>query len=182
MKKEIQDTITTIYGKHNYKLFQEKCQEGLCIDQGFFDILQSAGTFLEMEGTMPRPGKEWYVNFKTVSISQFSITYRVNIKISKLIPIFIVEYDYSITNRGSSHIAGDLFDFSGTPYCKNQLHFYERIRDYLQDRGYTELSFEEASEQTCDPGWFHNTMDTQYPLSVGSLLTGCGYDWDEDQR
>jgi hypothetical protein len=180
MRKDVQDTIDAIYGKKNYQLFQEKCREEVNIDQGFFDILQLYGTYVEMGENMVGPGREWYVDFEMVSIDQFSITYSSSIKISRLIPVFIVWHNFSIDNIARNRIQTDLHGFSGTPYCKRQLHFHEKIRNYLQCQGYTELSFEESREQTCDIGWFNNTLDTPEPLYVEALLITNWYDWDRD--
>ncbi|MCH4166469.1 MAG: hypothetical protein LKF40_02295 [Megasphaera sp.] len=182
MKKIIWNVIERIFVQENYDLYKRFCEKQLSVESEIDQIAESMGTHTVSSGVKTAPGKEWYVHFEEMTRDDFCIKYRIVLYVSKLVPIFSIEYDFEIVNKDPDRVGITLDGYDGMAICKKQEMFHQRVRKYLKKQGYEEISQKELWEEIVGIGWFNNLLVDPNPRSVRGLLIFGTYEWEMSER
>ncbi len=149
MKERVEEAITKVYLKKEYDFYKKRCKEALNILDEFCKLLETSFRYIEIGSRTTNPVHEWYVYFESVTEGDFSVKYNTIIKVSKIVPVFYVQHEFEVENKDENRMGPSLDGYSGEAYCKSQFEFHEKIRHYLNAKGFEELSYAEMKEVIC---------------------------------
>lgn len=149
MKELVQQAIERIYLKKDYDYFRLKCLEPIGLPDDFYELLNSGEKYDEISGDATAPSLMWYIYFKDVIKGEFKVAYTTMLEISKIVPAFHIQHQFTVDNEDPNRISPDLDGFSGEAYSKSQFEFNEKINKCLKNKGYFDLSYAEMNEVVC---------------------------------
>lgn len=133
----------------DYEYFKERCITELNIEE-YYQILHQMPKVVEFNPSNNDPSNEWYVHFRKVVRGEFEVSYKTNIKISKIASLFYIQHEFEVANKDEGRMSPVLDGFSNEPYCKMQFDFHENVVKCLENAGYSGLSYAEINEVICN--------------------------------
>lgn len=146
----VDDIITRIYRKKDYKFFADKCKEELWLPEELNNYIKEQGHKLIGIFDNQSPSRMWYCCFNDFIQGEFKASYRTMVQVSKIVPLFYVQHEFEVENKDYNKINPVLDGFDSQPYTKEQALLYDEIASLFNKYGYKELSFDEMSEVVRD--------------------------------
>lgn len=96
------------------------------------------------------PSREWYFKFSDHLFQECKIHSYMKLKVSKLLPVFYLEYHIQADFNDATIITRTLSDSSNDPYTMDQLKLGTDVTNELENMGYTGLTYAEANYVLCN--------------------------------
>ncbi len=136
----VAEAIDRFYTKKDYATFCTCCARPLSLPEELQQYFKLHG--LKISGDVDDdfyPSLEWYIHLNGYKKGEFEITYRTIFKISKVAPLFYVQHEFSVRNKGNNIMSPELDGFNDQPYTKDQAALHNEISTAMSKRGYLEL-------------------------------------------
>ena len=174
MELDLNNEIKNIYRPNDFVIYKNICEKKLPLNEDFFDILKSTPCFKEITPDKLKPGRQWQVKFNEVTEGNFTVHYETIVSITKIVSLFEITHLFHIQNRDPEGLS-PILTGRGEAFCMEQLIFEEKIKEYLQKKGYV---FSMCYLDVCTAYVFEN--DQHPPLTVADVLYTDAYTlWKE---
>jgi hypothetical protein len=143
----VKQAIEKIYRHADHVFYLEKCQKDLQFSE--IENLNSIDNNLNIsERNIQKvwPSKEWFFDFGEFIEDNFNASFNTVLKVSKVVPVFYIQHEFSVANRISKRIEPTLDGYSGMPYIMAQYDFHEKVSEILTKNNYVELKSSEIHE------------------------------------
>lgn len=158
MNDIIYNILKKVYIEMDYEYYRRKCKEKLSLNK-LFENLKYVKDVIEIS-IENDPSVEW----QFVLNNHNNISYKTILYVSKIVPIFYIQHEFTVENDDPDKIEPALDGFGGQPYSKQQGELENYIKKTMSDLKYTEISYYE----------FNNCILTEKD-SVLEILDGENY-------
>ena len=142
----ISKAIDQYYRKKDYDTFRALCNKPLQLFKELKNYIKLQKFTLVEETDDDSPSRTWYIKFNDYKKGNLEISYHTIIKISKVVPAFYIQHEFSVEHKNENAIDPDLSGFGCSPYTKEQFALDDKIRTVLVKKGYYELNLLDMDE------------------------------------
>lgn len=146
MEQRIMKLIEKTYFEKNYDDFKNGCKVELEFISDLCETMRKAVSDIAVSSFNDFPCTEMNINVGEFSDGGFSVKYTSVLSISKVCPAFNLRHEFSVDNIDPNKIDPVLDGFSDEAYNKKQFELDEIVSEYLQNKGYSRLSYAQMSE------------------------------------
>ena len=140
MQDTVAQAIDRFYTKKDYGTFSSYCAKPLNLPEELQQYCEIQGLKVSASNDNKYyPSRRWHIYFAGYKKGEFEITYRTIFKISKVAPLFYIQHEFEVRNKGNNIMSPDLDGFSDQPYTKDQATLHNEISTAMSKRGYLEL-------------------------------------------
>jgi hypothetical protein len=148
----LRDAIERIYIRGDYAFFQSKCTASLTLPEELIKCLQGAGSsvveFYKSKASWP--SKKWVFHFPRVIKGEFEAEFSSELTISKILPLYFIQHEFSVKNQDEDKIAPILHGYFEQPYSRAQFELDDRLNCIFSQAGYMRLTEAMMSEVICE--------------------------------
>ena len=136
----ITQAIDRFYTKKDYATFCTYCAMPLNLPEELQEYFKLHGlNFSSETDDKDYPSRRWYISFAGYKKGEFEVSYDTYFRISKVAPLFYIQHEFEVRNKGNNIMSPDLDGFSDQPYTKDQATLHNEISTAMSKRGYLEL-------------------------------------------
>lgn len=146
MLEEISQLIDKIYRKKNYYILRNVCNTHLDLLNELKDYFKTKGLTSTEICDKGLPSKTWYIQLDNYEKGDFKVCYKTVLEISKLLPVFYIQHEFSVENKDINRLSPFLDGFDGQAYTKGQAELEDKICFLLHEKGYKKLEYSEINE------------------------------------
>lgn len=147
MNKLVEETINKVYFQKEYEWFKSKCLISLEL---FADISSYANDKkIELTSVVENnfPSRMWYFHFSPYIKGEFNVSFRTQLQVSKIIPVFYIEHSFEVENQVEDRMTPILDGWCNyQAYTKSQAEFEDKIVSCLEANNYIRLTYSEINE------------------------------------
>ncbi|MCH4568381.1 hypothetical protein [Bacillus sp. ES1-5] len=96
------------------------------------------------------PAEKYVFDFKAYKKENLNIDYSSTLLISKLAPVFYLQYEFTVDCPGDTSLMSTLDGYDTQPYTSQQLEFDQQVIQSLTSKNYKQLSYAEVNEVLID--------------------------------
>jgi hypothetical protein len=140
MQNTIAQAIDRFYTKKDYEAFSAYCAKPLSLPEELQQYCETQGLKISSSNDDKYyPSRRWHIYFADYKKGEFEISYDTYFRISKVAPLFYIQHEFEVRNKGNNIMSPDLDGFSDQPYTKDQAAIHNEISTVMNKRGYLEL-------------------------------------------
>ncbi len=147
MNDIVTQAIDRFYRKKDYAAFKTCCAKPLKLFVELQKYCEIQG--LRVGGSTDDkyyPSMEWYIYLAGYKKGEFEVSYDTYFRISKVAPLFYIQHEFEVRNKGNNIMSPDLDGFSDQPYTQKQATFHEKTTAILTEKGYCKLDYSDMEE------------------------------------
>lgn len=137
MNKIIYNAIKRVYIDKDYEYYKKKCKEKLSLNK-FFENLELVEKTIEINVENDQ-SIQWHFILRKYN----NVDYKTILYVSKIVPIFYIQHEFSVENNDPNKIEPALDGFGGQPYNKQQAILEDHIKKTMNNLKYTEIGYYE---------------------------------------
>jgi len=147
MLDNINNAINKFYKGKDPTLFKEICTKQIPLFKELRKFMNKQGfKFEEALKNQSSSSIQWIIHFDDYKNGELEITYKTILKISKLIPLFYVQHEFSIKNVDENGLVPYLAGIDNSTCLKQQVALEEKIKAILKKKGYIRLEYPDMNE------------------------------------
>lgn len=168
MNQSVKKIIEKIYINHDFEFFVSSCRAKLVFFDDLIEKIKPLCKDIEDYSDALDPAVELRIIVNESNSKGISIEYTTILKLSKIAKFYYLQHEFSLENPDDDKMDSYLDSFRDEPYNKKQFLLEKKINDFMEDIGYTRLSYYETEEVCPDIQKFRNDSESQ--MTVGNAI------------
>lgn len=169
MRDEVRKIIEKVCNDGNKEWFVRCCNSKISFLDELIEKISQLVDSVEIYPSLNEPKEEIHISVNTKTIEIITIQYESILTICKIGKFFYLQHEFSLNNPDEDRIDPDFDGFRDEAYNKKQFIMDDIIVRYLNEKGYTRLSYLETQEEYREPVFLKEYGKEEY-LTVNNLL------------
>ncbi|MCI6007746.1 MAG: hypothetical protein MRZ25_05795 [Ruminococcus sp.] len=146
MLYDIKKTIDEIYINNNTDIFILGCKKNIIFLNELIDIIKKNCLTVNVYTNDNEPAVEIRFIVNKVLAKNIEIEYITILNINKIVNYYYIQHEFSLENPDPDGMDAYLDSFKEEAYSKKQFNTSEIICNYLNQKGYVRLSYNDMEE------------------------------------
>lgn len=143
----INNAIDKFYKEKDHALLKELCTKQILLFKELIKYVNKHRFKIEETSCFQMfPSVEWTIHLNDYKNDELEISYKTVLKVSKIIPLYYAQHEFSIKNIDENGLVPYLTGINNITCTKEQFYLNEKIKAVLKKKGYISLDYRDMIE------------------------------------